>query len=159
MDRIYAQINHSEAKLAFALARYAGLRRSEVCKNLKWNNVYWDESLVVIPIAKTGEQQIEPMVPLLKEVLQESRKEDGFIVNLHPQTVTHYLSKAKKMAGIYKKGSIHILRHSLGKNLRSQNMDIRDIQDTLRHSKITTTELYTQVSKKDLLDRLSDKYI
>ncbi len=78
-------------------------------------------------------------------------------MDLHPHTLTHMLNDAMKKAGVNKKGAVHILRHSLGAELRSKDVDVRDIQDLLRHSSITTTELYTQLSKKALLEKLQDK--
>lgn len=78
---------------------------------------------------------------------------------MHPHTVTHYLNRAKRKAGIKKKGSIHILRHSLGSDLISQGLSTRAIQDLLRHSKVTKTEIYTQLSKKALQLQLKGKKV
>lgn len=49
----------------------------------------------------------------------------------------------------------HILRHSWGFHLKNiKNMDIRDIQEVLRHSSITSTQLYTYTDKSRLKDLL-----
>lgn len=154
-NRIYEKIEHPDARLAFALARYAGLRRQEI-DSLRWDDIYWDQNLINIPKAKTGENQKVPIVPDLKKILLEHRGE-GKIVNLHMHTITHYLTAARRAAGVNKKGSIHILRHSLGAELRAQGIDIRDIQDILRHTSISTTQIYTQLSKKALLEKIEEK--
>lgn len=44
----------------------------------------------------------------------------------------------------------HMLRHSYATNLLKKGVDIRKIQELLRHSVITSTEVYTHVSKEDL---------
>jgi len=156
-NRIFQKIKHPHAKLAFALGRYAGLRRKEIVRNLRWEDIWWDQDVINIPHGKTGERQKVPLFPKLKEILKEHQKKDGFIVDIHPDNITHHLSDAKKEAGIKKKGAVHILRHSLGADLRSQDMDIRDIQDVLRHAQITTTEIYTQLSTQKLKDKMKSK--
>ena len=48
-----------------------------------------------------------------------------------------------RKAGITKKGSIHILRHSWATEALKQGANIREVQEWLGHSNITTTQLYT----------------
>ncbi len=156
-DRMYEQLTDEQAKVAFLLARYAGLRREEICRNIRWEDIYWDQDLINIPEGKTGEKQKVPMIPELKERLSGFKKHEGFVVSSHPVTVTHKFTEAKRRAGINKRGAIHILRHSLGSDLRSQGLDIRDIQDLLRHSSIATTQIYTQLSKQALRKKLKGK--
>jgi len=50
----------------------------------------------------------------------------------------------------------HRLRHSWGAHLlKDKEMDIREIQEVLRHSSLQSTQIYTQVSKEHLKDKLS----
>lgn len=77
------------------------------------------------------------------------------------------LSDAGVKAGITKMGDNgeiikgtsvhpHRLRHSYGTHLREVlGLDIRDIQELLRHSSIQSTQIYTHVSKEKLKDKLS----
>ncbi len=157
-DKIYLQIQNQEAKIAFTLARYAGLRREEICNNIRWQDIYWNENMINIPKGKTGENQRVPMVPDLREILLQFKQSEGFCVSLHPDTLTHMIGKSKKEAGIKKQGAVHILRHSLGTDL-IEDFDLREVQEILRHTSVATTQIYTQISKKRLQEKMSKKVL
>lgn len=49
----------------------------------------------------------------------------------------------------------HLLRHSMATNLMRKGLDIRYLQEFMRHRNITSTQVYTHVVKEDLKDKLS----
>lgn len=53
----------------------------------------------------------------------------------------------------------HRLRHSYGSYLLNEmGLDIREVQEILRHSSITSTQIYTHINKDHLKDKLSNSY-
>ncbi|MHA1952484.1 MAG: tyrosine-type recombinase/integrase [Candidatus Heimdallarchaeaceae archaeon] len=57
---------------------------------------------------------------------------------------------------IGRKANPHSWRHSIGTLMLEEGMDIRIVQETLRHASILTTQIYTHVSKKNVEEALEN---
>ena len=74
-------------------------------------------------------------------------------VRLTPRSVERILNKYAERAGIAKKCTPHVLRHSFATDLLYNGADLRTVQMMLGHASIATTQIYTNVTNKFLRDQ------
>jgi integrase/recombinase XerD len=134
----------------------SGLRLSELI-NLKREDIDFDRNVIYVKKGKGKKDRITLLSDYLKEDLLKYYGKYFF--------KTTYLFEGKK--GKYSKKSVqlilnkigkkkgirlhpHMLRHSFATHLLEQGTDIRYIQKLLGHSDVSTTEIYTHISKNDL---------
>jgi integrase/recombinase XerD len=63
-----------------------------------------------------------------------------------------------KDAGITKKVTPHVMRHSFATHLLKNGVDIRAIQQLLGHSNLSTTQIYTSVDMHTLKNVYDDAW-
>lgn len=98
---------------------------------------------------------------LFIRVPQNEKLEKYEKLRLTPRSVQRIIKKYAVTAGIIgKKVSPHSLRHSFATDLLRNGADIRSVQAMLGHASVTTTQIYTHVTDKQLREvheRFHDK--
>ena len=69
---------------------------------------------------------------------------------LTPRSIQRMVGRYSKAAGLTKHVTPHTLRHSYATDLLMNGADIRSVQALLGHSNITTTQIYTHITDKQL---------
>ena len=147
----------------------SGLRVSELT-SLKVSDVYFKEEFVKV----TGKGNKQRIVPIGHEALKQinlyissSRNqvktvrgfEDHLFLNRRGGSISRVMvfliiKQHSRAAGIKKRVSPHTLRHSFATHLVEGGADLRAVQDMLGHESITTTEIYTHLSREYLRENL-----
>lgn len=142
-----------------------GLRVSELC-DLKMNEIHLDLGFIQT-LGKGDKERIVPMgdeaIYWLGKYLDEVRysylkhnKSNPYVFltqrssNFTRQGIWKAIGKYAKQVGISKKVSPHMLRHSFASHLLENGADLRLVQDLLGHADISTTQIYTHVTKHRL---------
>ena len=71
---------------------------------------------------------------------------------LTARSVGRLIKKYSRFSGIFRKVSPHSLRHTFATHLLDAGADIREIQEMLGHSSLSTTQRYTHVSMGKLME-------
>ena len=163
INTILSQNLTKREKVILELLYGCGLRVSELV-NLKINDI--DISAKYLQC--TGKGSKERIVPIGSKALSAIKayeKERDFILQKNRQTskillinedgknITRqdvYTFIHKQGEKIHKSISPHTLRHSFATHLLENGADLRVVQELLGHSDVSTTQLYTHISKKRL---------
>ena len=142
----------------------SGLRVSEVCE-LKINNIQFDLDLIRF-FGKGSKERIIPLTyyarKWLKKYLSESRKilssrskrSSNYVflsnngLSLTRMAIWLSVKKYVNSAGILKKISPHTFRHSFATHLIDGGANLIEVQALLGHADISTTEIYTHLSRE-----------
>lgn len=151
---ILANTNNIKHRCIVGLLYSAGLRRSELL-NLQLTDIDSKRMLVYIRNAKNNKDRYSLLSnTVLKELRLYYKKWkpeeylfEGVLGQKYSvESVAKIVRRASKKAGITKRVTPHMLRHSFATHLLESGTDIRYIQTLLGHSSTKTTEIYTQVA-------------
>jgi integrase/recombinase XerD len=108
----------------------------------------------VIPLGKSAAVWTRKYLDEARPQLQKEPAEALFLTRLGDpftrQGFWKMLREYGRKAGLASKISPHILRHSFATHLLERGADLRSVQLMLGHSQITTTQIYTHVSRERL---------
>ncbi len=109
----------------------------------------------IIPLGSYAINVLKMYLENARPKIIKSESEKALFVNHHGRRLTRQgfwkiIKKYAVKAGITKPITPHTLRHSFATHLLENGADLRSVQEMLGHADISTTQVYTQVTKKKL---------
>ena len=170
-DRAYRFAVRDIALLEILFA--TGIRVSELC-GIKRRDVDLDGGQLVIN-GKGSRQRLVPIVHgSVRDALDETIRYFAEFIDVHEyvffnqrnrpitdQAVRLVITKYCDLAGINKRITPHMFRHTVATMLLENGVDIRIIQSLLGHSSISVTEIYTQVNirpQREILQKVHPRF-
>ncbi len=163
-DRLIALRDQAMLELLFS----TGLRVSELCSLNRDLDLSRDEFSIrgkgekvrVVFLSSEAKQCIKEYLAkrgdvdkaLFIQMGKASAKADesNKSLRLTPRSVERTVKRYASKAGITRKVTPHVIRHSFATDLLENGADLRSVQALLGHSNIATTQVYTHVTDKHL---------
>jgi integrase/recombinase XerC len=111
-----------------------------------------------VPFGEAVKGALKSYLPSRQLILSETRKNTpALLINkrggrLTTRSVGRIIKKIAIAKGLSPEVHPHTLRHAFGTHLLEEGADLRAIQEMLGHERLSTTQRYTQLSMKHLLN-------
>ena len=157
--RMFKQIHNLKHQIIIGLLYGCGLRCNELIE-LEVNNIDFDRRMVRIK-GKGKKIRVVPipikLIPLLHAYLKSYLPKKYLLSGQNSEkysakSVQEVIKKAAKAAKIKQTVTPHVMRHCFATHLLEDGVDLRVIQELLGHSSSKTTEIYTFVSRKSIMN-------
>ena len=148
-----------------------GLRVSELI-NLKLTNLFFDLGFIkvlgkgnkerLVPISNKAIDEINTYIQQIRNNLIIKTGFENFVFlnrrgsKLTREMIFTIIKDLSEKVGLNKQISPHTFRHSFATHLVDGGADLRAVQEMLGHESITTTEIYTHLSKEFLKQTIID---
>lgn len=108
-----------------------------------------------VPFGSFAMEALGSYLSEARPILMKDKNHQTLFVNLRgdpitPRGVRHVLNGMMEEAAINRKIHPHMLRHSFATHMLSNGADIRTVQELLGHSQLSSTQVYTHITKEHL---------
>jgi len=145
-----------------------GIRNSELI-GINLDDIRWSNEVVLVrgkgkkeryvPFGESAAEAVKAYLPRRQQVLGETKRttERALLVNLRgSRLTTRSVGRIVKQVAVSKGLSPdvhpHTLRHAFGTHMLEEGADLRAIQEMLGHERLATTQRYTQLTVKHVME-------
>ncbi|MGA7460621.1 MAG: site-specific tyrosine recombinase/integron integrase [Candidatus Korobacteraceae bacterium] len=145
-----------------------GIRNSELI-GINLDDIRWSNEMILVrgkgrkeryvPFGDSAKASVQNYLPARQRVLGETRRttEKALLINLRGQRLTtrsvgRIVKQIAVARGLSPDVHPHTLRHAFGTHMLEEGADLRAIQEMLGHERLSTTQRYTQLTVKHVMD-------
>ena len=140
----------------------AGLRISEAL-SLKRGDAPLGETLMIL--GKRQKERIVPMLSVVREAIDRyaalvpfaGPRDSALFLSrrgkpMSPREAQGLMQRLRSRLGLSERATPHALRHSFATHLLQNGGDLRTVQELLGHASLSSTQVYTDIDTKHLMD-------
>jgi integrase/recombinase XerC len=145
-----------------------GIRNSELI-GINVDDIRWSQEILLVrgkgrkeryvPFGDSAKAALQAYLPARQRVLGETRRttERALLVNLRGSRLTtrsvgRIVKQIAVARGLSPDVHPHTLRHAFGTHMLEEGADLRSIQEMLGHERLATTQRYTQLTVKHVME-------
>ncbi len=145
-----------------------GIRNSELI-GINLDDIRWSNEMILVrgkgrkeryvPFGDSAKTAVQTYLPARQRVLGETKHttERALLVNLRgvrltTRSVGRIVKQIAVARGLSPDVHPHTLRHAFGTHMLEEGADLRAIQEMLGHERLSTTQRYTQLTVKHVMD-------
>jgi len=138
-----------------------GLRVSELV-NLTKDNILWQDKRLIVygkggPYGKKTKRRVVPVTERVFTVLSNYYSLQDTL-GYTSRGIQHLVKRVAQRAGIKKKVSPHVLRHTFAISCVKKGISTRALQSFLGHDRLATTEIYLNLSPEEACREFNSKW-
>ena len=145
-----------------------GIRNSELI-GINVNDIHWSNEVILVrgkgrkeryvPFGDSAAAAVRAYLPARQKVLARTNhtNERALLINLRGRRLTtrsvgRIVKQIAVAGGLSPDVHPHTLRHAFGTHMLEEGADLRAIQEMLGHERLSTTQRYTQLTVKHVMD-------
>ena len=145
-----------------------GIRNSELI-GINLDDIRWSNEMILVrgkgrkeryvPFGDSAKAAVQAYLPTRQRVLGETKRtaERALLVNLRgarlsTRSVGRIVKQIAVARGLSPDVHPHTLRHAFGTHMLEEGADLRAIQEMLGHERLSTTQRYTKLTVKHVMD-------
>jgi integrase/recombinase XerC len=154
-------------QVIFELLYGCGIRNSELT-GINLDSIYWSNEAILVrgkgkkerfvPFGDSAAIALRAYLPIRQKRLAELKKSTAALLislrgtRLTTRSVGRIVKKIAVSKGLSPDVHPHTLRHAFGTHMLEEGADLRSIQEMLGHERLSTTQRYTQLSLKKVIE-------
>jgi integrase/recombinase XerC len=157
----------SRDRVMLELLYGCGIRNSELV-GINLDHIYWSNEAILVrgkgkkeryvPLGDSGAAAIREYLPERQTALAENKRTcTALLINTRGSRITsrsvgRIVKRIAVAKGLSNDVHPHTFRHAFGTHMLEEGADLRSIQELLGHERLSTTQRYTQLSMKKVIE-------